>query len=194
MISFGVAAAASSPPLTARGDGPRTAPSLRAPSSGDRPVAAPTPPAAIDRPTPAPARPRTDSRPPKPAAVSPRREPASPPREDGRWRDLAEKGRRWSDRPGRLRYAIQLELACEAGTLEKAFAQDTPSHAIWIAPYAFRGRSCYRVLFGRYADLAGAKAARSSVPALFTREGNRPTVVSLGAPKPAPMKKRRARR
>jgi septal ring-binding cell division protein DamX len=84
------------------------------------------------------------------------------------------------EHPGKYRYSIQLELACESSTLDKAFAADPDRRHLWIAPSSFRGRRCYRVLWGKFADLASARGAKGAVPALFARDGNRPTVVALG--------------
>jgi len=115
-------------------------------------------------------------------------EPAPRPAGDEKWAQLAEAGRREMEHPGTHRYSIQLELACESSTLEKAFAADPGRRHLWIAPYAFRGRRCYRVLWGKFADLASARGAKGAVPALFARDGNRPTVVALG---PAAREKRK---
>jgi hypothetical protein len=115
-------------------------------------------------------------------------EPATGPGGDEKWAQLAEAGRREMEHPGTHRYSIQLELACESSTLEKAFTADPGRRHLWIAPYSFRGRRCYRVLWGKFADLASARGARGAVPALFARDGNRPTVVALG---PAAGEKRR---
>jgi septal ring-binding cell division protein DamX len=118
------------------------------------------------------------ARTPGPAAA--RSAPAGKAGGEAKWTSLGEAGRREFEHPGKHRYSIQLELACEDSTLEKAFAADPGRTHIWISPYAFRGRRCYRVLWGRYADVGAARTARSSVPAIFSRDGNRPTVVALG--------------
>ena len=99
------------------------------------------------------------------------------------WEDLARAGRKTFERPGVHRYAIQLELACEEATLRKAFDTDPGRRRIWLAPYEFRGRSCYRVLWGKYRNLGSAKAAKATVPAMFSLDGNRPAVVPLGRAK-----------
>ena len=96
------------------------------------------------------------------------------------WDELARAGRQTFEHPGANRYAIQVELACEEPTLRKAFDADPSGRRIWLAPYSFRGRSCYRVLWGRYRDLASARAAKSGLPDIFSHGGNRPAVVALG--------------
>jgi hypothetical protein len=115
-----------------------------------------------------------------PGPAAPRSAPAAKAGAEAKWTSLGEAGRREFEHPGKHRYSVQLELACEDSTLEKAFAADPGRSHIWISPYAFRGRRCYRVLWGRYADLGAARTARGSVPAVFSKDGNRPTVVALG--------------
>lgn len=167
----------------------------RPPASTPPPAAAPTVPAPPPARPPARAAPKESPRASSPSdiVVSPAPAPrTAPPRSskgepastgaEGRWASLAESGRREMEHPGRHRYAIQLELACEDATLQKAFASDPGRRRLWIAPYAFRGRPCYRVLWGKFDDLASARAAKSAVPGIFAREGNRPTVVPLGRP------------
>jgi len=77
------------------------------------------------------------------------------------------------------RYAIQLELACETETLEKAFAWDRPAGTMWLLTTSHRGRTCFRVLWGHYATLAQAQAARAQIPGFFVVPGNRPVPVPV---------------
>ena len=185
----------------ARSESPKT-PDAEAPPSTPRPSAAAPEPEKTETQAP----PRVEPAPPKPAgAKPPARPPAKPaePREKtaeprakaagppagaagtgaASWEALARAGRRTFEHPGPNRYAIQLELACEESTLKKAFDADPGRRRIWLAPYSFRGRDCYRVLWGRYRDLASAKAAKSGIPGIFSRDGNRPAVVPLGRAK-----------
>lgn len=123
---------------------------------------------------------------PPPRALPPaRREERQPARPAARtaapWKSRLAEGQREFERPGIYRYAVQLELACEESTVEKALARDSPSQKIWVAPKEFRGRSCYRVLWGRFKTIEAARAAREQVPAFFTQGNNRPAVVSLGS-------------
>jgi septal ring-binding cell division protein DamX len=98
-------------------------------------------------------------------------------RED--WIARAEKDKRDLAKRRGVRYAIQLELACEAETVQKAWNWDRPSGTIWLLPTSFRGRTCFRVLWGRYGSLAQAREAKARVPEFFTAPGNRPTIVSV---------------
>ena len=97
-------------------------------------------------------------------------------RED--WIRRAERDKR-SIAKRRVRYSVQLELACELPTLENALNWDRPPGTIWFVPSPYRGRTCFRVLWGRYGSLAEARAAKARVPEFFTGPGNRPAVVSI---------------
>jgi septal ring-binding cell division protein DamX len=77
------------------------------------------------------------------------------------------------------RYSVQLELACEVETLQKAWSWDKPAGTMWILPTQYRGRTCFRVLWGHYATIAQAQAAKARVPSFFLAPNNRPTVVSV---------------
>jgi septal ring-binding cell division protein DamX len=101
--------------------------------------------------------------------------------ENSTWRTAAERGRRVFEHPGTFAYTIQLELACQESTLTKALAADPAGKRIWIAPNDFRGQRCYRVLFGKYRDLAAARSAKASIPAIFLKDGNHPAVIALSA-------------
>jgi hypothetical protein len=78
-----------------------------------------------------------------------------------------------------VRYAVQLELACELPTLEKAWNWDNPPGTMWLLTAPYRGRTCFRVLWGRYTGLPEAREARTRVPDFFMAPGNRPIVVSV---------------
>lgn len=166
--------------------------------AGNRPVAPPTSPAASNA-APAPATPpaavpKPVRQPRAPSEIVVSKEPevrhtppvsAKPPTRRapaGRWGSLAEAGRKTFEHPGTRRYAIQLELACEESTLDKAAAADPGGRRLWIAPFSFRGRGCYRVLWGKYADLASAREGKKGIPEVFLRDGNRPAIVALGKP------------
>ena len=91
----------------------------------------------------------------------------------------AERDKRDLSKRRDVRYAVQLELACELETLQKAWNWDRPSGTIWLLTTSFHGRTCFRVLWGRYGSLAEAREARTRVPEFFTAPGNRPTIVSV---------------
>ena len=112
---------------------------------------------------------------PRPTAVASSRGERT--RED--WIARAERDKRDLARRRGVRYAVQLELACEMETLQKAWNWDRPSGTIWLLTTSFHGRTCFRVLWGRYGSLAQAREARTRVPEFFTAPGNRPTIVSV---------------
>lgn len=95
------------------------------------------------------------------------------------WLRRSEQNRKSLSKQTGVRYAIQLELACELPTLEKAWNWDKPPGTMWVLSTSHRGRTCFRVLWGRFRSLEEAKAAKARVPAFFTDGGNRPVVVSV---------------
>jgi septal ring-binding cell division protein DamX len=78
-----------------------------------------------------------------------------------------------------VRYAIQLELACEVPSLAEAWKHDRPAGSMWLLTTRHGTRDCFRVLWGRYPSLDAAKAAKASAPAFFSTAANRPAVVSV---------------
>lgn len=148
------------------------------------PTRVPTRAEPTEPPTRAPTRPEP-TRPTAPARVPP---PTAPPaavaatrgeltRAD--WIRRAERDKRSVAKRRDVRYSVQLELACELPTLENALNWDRPPGTIWLVTSSYRGRTCLRVLWGRYGSLAEARAAKTRVPEFFTAPGNRPTVVSV---------------
>ena len=127
-----------------------------------------------------------------PAAKPPTRAPAATPAPTpqpaisgtgegarGEWIRRAERDRQALSKRSSARYAVQLELACEIETLEKAWAWDKPAGTMWLLTTPYRGRTCFRVLWGHYATLAQAQAARAKIPSFFVVPGNRPVAVSV---------------
>lgn len=93
---------------------------------------------------------------------------------------MASNGERLFDHPRRgASYTIQIEIACEAATVHRALAAPGGSRNIWIVPHQFQGKSCYRVLWGRYSTRSRALAARERLPRLFFGLGNHPTITPL---------------
>ena len=168
-------------------ESPAAAPKTR--EAPARPAAASEPPGTTARPDARPAAPPREPPPARKAAAAAvpqaaTRPPSAQPKsrqEPAPWKRALEKSRRAFEHPGEYAYAIQLELACEESTVAKALRADPSGRQIWIVPFDFRGRSCYRVLWGRYRTLPKARDAKASVPAMFLRGGNRPAVVSLGS-------------
>jgi septal ring-binding cell division protein DamX len=102
------------------------------------------------------------------------------PRDADSWETLAQKGEREFAHPGKSRFTIQLEIACQPETLRKAFAQPRAREEMWIVPFSHQGRSCYRVLWGRFHNREAAHSALAGVPRGFSEGNNRPAVIALG--------------
>ena len=146
----------------------------RPPPTGTGTPVAPRP-ALTRTPAPAPAQPtRSPQTAPSPAAAGPGAEAS---RES--WLRRAERDRQLLSSRRDVRYAIQLEIACEIPTLERAWAYDKPPGTLWLLTTAHRGRECFRVLWGRYGSLAQARAAKPRIPGFFVAPGNRPAVVGV---------------
>lgn len=73
-------------------------------------------------------------------------------------------------------YAVQVAFVCETSSLTTALEAGGGAD-IWFVPAERGGRSCFRVLWGRYSDRKAATSGVGSVPALY-RKG-RPVVVKL---------------
>ena len=142
-------------------------------------VATPTGPVA----TPAP----REQKPPRPGsslpepAVAPARQLAAPP---GSSRDSRQY---WLERAARDQkrfagarkpYAIQLELACEIGSLVDAFHHDRGA-TMWVVTTQFQGKTCFRVLWGHYATPEAGRRAMSGAPAFFSTPNNHPAVTAV---------------
>lgn len=123
----------------------------------------------------------------RPAAAAPAPAPhAEPPKaEKGgdlsreAWVRRAERDRRRLASQPTVRYAIQLELACEGASLSQAWKHDRPAGSLWLLPTTHGGRACFRVLWGRYGSLQAARAAKSGIPGFFSTAVNHPAVVSV---------------
>lgn len=62
--------------------------------------------------------------------------------------------------PGHGNYALQIAIACEQSTVDRFREQ---FHQLRAEPIKIKGRSCFRVVVGRYPTTEAARAARSSV-------------------------------
>lgn len=71
-------------------------------------------------------------------------------------------------------YTLQFELVCEASSLAKAIAA---GEQVWFTQMSYRGRSCYRVYWGRYTTAGEAENAKGEIPASL-RE-SKPVVVRV---------------
>lgn len=74
-------------------------------------------------------------------------------------------------------WTIQVLVACQTATLERAFRQVNEPE-LRAVPVELKGQPCYRLCWGIYGDQAAASAALSSVPAYFAHDAQ---------PKPVPI-------
>jgi len=151
---------------------PTPAPTRRAPTavpSKSAPTAAPT----RRAPTPAPTKP----------AAAPRAQPptstAAVPHTRKQWLDRAARDQKTAAADRNARFAIQLELACEIASLREAWGHDRPGGSMWVATTSYRGRTCFKVLWGRYETPEEAAQALPSAPGFFSTSRNHPMVVSI---------------
>jgi hypothetical protein len=104
------------------------------------------------------------------AAAPPERKP---------WLDRAEASRRRLAGEPNTRFAVQLLLACEVPTLEDAFRHEQPAGSMWLLATDHKGRTCFKVLWGRFGTVEEAKKAKDAVPSHFVSSSNRPAVVAV---------------
>lgn len=154
-----------------------------------------TPPAAVrsvetPSPTPIPATPVPPTATAPPPTIVPTRLPPTPSPGTGVTRAASTDRRQWLDRAARdrealagdrgARYTIQLELVCELPSLAEAFRYDR-GKTMQLLVSDYRGRECFRILWGRFSTLNQAIAARTSAPRFFFTPTNHPVVVSTRA-------------
>jgi hypothetical protein len=158
---------------------PTTIPASTAVPTKAAPTAAPTRPAPTAHPTRpaptvAPTR-RADSPVPTRRAAS----PPAPGRSRKAWLDRSARDQKSAASDRNARFAVQLELACEVPSLTEAWAHDRPAGSMWVVTTSFQGRTCFKVLWGRYPTREDASAALASVPAFFSTSHNHPMVVAI---------------
>ncbi len=150
--------------------------------SAPRPAPAKEPAAAPKQETPKPAAPKQET--PQPiSATQPAVKPPNVPKGDAR--RLLEEGRyqeaasafdaeaRGESAP----YTINIEVACQPETIAKGLQAAGGDSSFFILPYDLHGRSCFVVLWGRYASRAAAEAAFASLPEFFKKDSS-PRIVS----------------
>jgi hypothetical protein len=50
---------------------------------------------------------------------------------------------------------------------------------MWVVTTSFRGKNCFRVLWGRYSTREAAERALPGAPAFFSTQRNRPMAVPI---------------
>lgn len=155
-----------------RPSGPVASVALTASPEAPKPTDA-APPTAVPPPTAARALAGASARP----TAGPTRAPAGPDRKP--WLDRAQSQRRRLASEQATRYAVQLLLACEVSTLEDAWKHDVPAGSLWLQTADHQGRTCFRVLWGRFATADEARKAKDRIPRHFVTSSNRPAVVAV---------------
>jgi hypothetical protein len=142
----------------------------RAPTAAaTRPPASPIPKVATPRPVPPTTAPQRST--PAPA------EPAGSTRQS--WLDRAARDRQKANADRRNHFTIQAELACETQTLIDAWKYDRPAGTLWVLTTPYDGKTCFRVLWGRYPSKEAARRALSGVPPFFSSNHNKPVVTAI---------------
>jgi hypothetical protein len=150
-------------------------------------VAAPTfaPPTAVptSAPTPAPAQraekpARARSPIPAPAVAAAPAPASAAPAPRQHWLERAARDEKKYAGSKKSKYAIQLELACEVGSLVDAFAHDRGGN-MWVVTTSFQGKTCFRVLWGHYATPEAGHRGISGAPAFFSTGRNHPAVTAV---------------
>ncbi|HEY4230038.1 MAG TPA: hypothetical protein VGO79_07685, partial [Thermoanaerobaculia bacterium] len=95
------------------------------------------------------------------------------------WLDRASRDRQKANADRRNHFTIQLELACETQTLLDAWKHDRPAGTMWLLTSAYEGKTCFRVLWGRYPSKEAARRALSGIPSFFSSNHNRPVVAAI---------------
>jgi hypothetical protein len=72
----------------------------------------------------------------------------------------------------RARFAIDVEVACQAETIQKGFAASGGDPRYMILPYNLHGRPCFRVVWGFYKDRATAEQALKTMPDFFLQNAS----------------------
>jgi hypothetical protein len=92
---------------------------------------------------------------------------------------LAEAARAFaaSVRSGQGAYTVQILVACSDDTVRKAL-DNVEAQELYILPVLYKGRDCYRLLWGLYDTEPRASSATRAVPEYFRRGGARPKVVT----------------
>ena len=77
------------------------------------------------------------------------------------------------------KFSIQLEIACQEKTVLDALISLDYSKDMIVVPMDFRGKACYRVLFGVFNTAGAAESAKTGLPQEFLRQPSPPQVVPI---------------
>lgn len=73
-------------------------------------------------------------------------------------------------------YAVQFELVCQTDSVTRALANG--GDQVWFIPIQYKGRACFRMLYGDYATRDAAEGAIDGLPAAL-RSGSKPAPVNV---------------
>lgn len=76
-------------------------------------------------------------------------------------------------------YTMQLMIACQADTLRSIRAWSGDRGSLFIVPFSFKGRACFRICWGLYPTSSAADGARSDLPLAYTESGVTPIVIPI---------------
>jgi hypothetical protein len=79
----------------------------------------------------------------------------------------------------RKRLTIQLEIACQDSTVLEALNLFSKTDPLYVVPLSFRGKPCYRVLYGIYDNEDQASAKLPAMPSEFTQQPSPPKVIPI---------------
>ncbi len=88
----------------------------------------------------------------------------------GRIDEAARAGRSWASGRPRDEWTFQVLLACQPGTVERAYRKVIDPGLVLLPARLADGRSCYRVCWGTFPSREAAAASLRDVPAYFRRE------------------------
>jgi hypothetical protein len=77
---------------------------------------------------------------------------------------------------GATPFSVQVLVACSEDTIDKAL-QSVSAPELYILPVHYKGKDCFRVMWGLYDTHARADSAMRSVPEYFRKGGATPKVV-----------------
>jgi len=72
-----------------------------------------------------------------------------------------------------------LTAAVFTNSLNDAWKHDRPAGTMWVLSTPFQGKTCFRVLWGRYPTRDAARRALASIPSFFSTPRNHPVVTAI---------------
>lgn len=76
-------------------------------------------------------------------------------------------------------WTVQVEVACRQETVQNGLTAFEDGSRILVVPIVYRGRPCYRVLYGIYDSQSAATQAVRSLPVLFLKQESPPKAVPI---------------